>query len=128
MALDRRKIASALQRELPKYQIDNPDAHRCAGIIWSDVVAHVKALKKEWVAEAKKAEAERVSVEEVPMTRDELIKYLAKSVKGGNTQAGKLLSDLEGFEKASSDLRIEMVNYSDAPEHFFVSKPPDNVK
>ena len=119
MALDRRKIASCLQRELPRYGIDNPDAHRCAGIIWNDVVAHVKATKKEWKAEAKKAEAERLAdMSEAPMTQEEREAYAAKILDGALRNNEMSIAELDrfkaelGLEAKGRDIKIEMVDFS----------------
>ncbi len=107
-------------------KLDNTTAHRVAKLIWSDVLKYGKFWEKEGAKE--EAEKHTKDAEDVPMTREELIKYLAKSVKGGNTQAGKLLSELEGFDVVSKELEIKMVDYKDAPDYFFVSKPPETVK
>ena len=118
--LDRRKIASSLQRELPIYHIDNPDAHRSAGIIWNDVVAHVKALKKEWVAEAKKAEAEKlVDPSVAPMTQEEREEYAAKVLDGALRSGEMSISELDrfktelGLESKGRDINIDMVDFSE---------------
>ncbi len=118
--LNKAKIASIMQKELATPP-DNKEAHRVAGVLWSEVSTHVREKKKEW---EKVTEDE---AESIPMTREELIKYLAKSVKGGNTQAGKLLSELEGFEKASQDISYQIVSFADAPDYFHKSKPPEGA-
>ena len=110
------EINSILVKEL---DIENKEAWRVAGLLRS---AFLTFMKKE--KEAKKAVVES---EDVPMTREELIKWLAKSVKNGNTQAGKLLSELQGFERADKDLELTIVSYEDAPEHYRVTRPPESI-
>ncbi len=108
-------------------KVDNTTAHRVAKLIWSDVLKYGKF----WEKEGAKEEAEKhkkEAADELPMTREELIKHLAKSVTGGNTQAGKLLAELEGFDVVSKDLEVQMVDYKDAPDYFFVSRPPETIK
>ena len=116
--LDQREIYAVVKEHT---KLDNSKAHALANILWEKARLYGKAMK----AETKTVEVAEVS--DIPMTREELIKHLAKSVKGGNTQAGKLLSELEGFEVVSKDLEVTMVDYKDAPDYFFVSKKPENV-
>ena len=109
------EINAILVKEL---EIGNKDAWRVAGLLRS---AFLKFVKDE------KAEKAVPDSEDIPMTREELIKWLAKSVKSGNTQAGKLLSELQGFERADKELQVTIVSYADAPEHYRITRPPESV-
>jgi hypothetical protein len=110
------EINSILVKEL---DIENKEAWRVAGLLRSAFIAFMKKEKE------KEKEKETES-EDVPMTREELIKWLAKSVKNGNTQAGKLLSELQGFERADKDLEITIISYKDAPEEYRITRPPES--
>ena len=110
------EINAILVKEL---EIGNKDAWRVAGLLRSAFLKFVKDEKAE--------KAVSVDSEDIPMTREDLIKYLGKSVKGGNTQAGKLLSELQGFERADKELQVTIVSYGDAPEHYRITRPPESV-
>ena len=126
--LNKDDIWAILKKELPKQ--DNKELNRIAVVLDSAVREHVKEVKA-GVAKAKasvRPEANDLidDLGDIDTLEGFLELLKTQSVKG-NSQVMKLYSELKGFERASRDLEINMVDYKDAPEHFFVSKPPQNV-
>ena len=93
-------------------------------------------LRKELETELQKKYAEReVAVKKREesgggLTRDELVRTLSRAVlddEGGmNVQAAALLTKLEGFEAAQQDIKVNIVNYADAPA-FYRTEVPEGV-
>ena len=116
---------------------DNKTAHRVAGILWTEVCTHVREQKRlDRVKEREKAKKEgKEEAVKKPVgleignidTLEGFFELLKSHASGGNAQIMKLYSELKGFEKATQDLNIEIISYKEAPEAYFVSKPPEGV-
>jgi hypothetical protein len=68
------------------------------------------------------------------MTREELVRALADSVKGVddegnqtlNVQAAKLLTELEGFGAAQQNITVNIIDYANAPD-FYKTEVPEGL-
>lgn len=68
------------------------------------------------------------------MTREELVRALADSVKGVdeegnqtlNVQAAKLLTELEGFGAAQQNITVNIIDYANAPD-FYKTEIPEGL-
>jgi hypothetical protein len=65
------------------------------------------------------------------LTREELIRILAEGVTDDegklNTQAAKLLTELEGFGAKLQDITVNIIDYADAPD-FYKTKMPEGIE
>jgi len=61
------------------------------------------------------------------LTRSELIRCLADAVNDEdgkvNVQAATLLTKLEGFESVQQDIAVNLIDFSDAPDHYRTEIP-----
>jgi len=137
-AVDERAIWEIIKKELG---LDGPEAQSLAHKLLPELKRSCEAalridrveLREELEAELKEKLRIRETKLEIRekagggLTREELIRILAEGITDDdgkiNTQAATLLTKLEGFEAAVQDITVNIIDYSDAPDWFRVTKP-----
>ena len=144
-AVNERDIWAIIKEEL---KIDGPEAmtltrrikkrleQTCETALRMDRVELKQELEKELTEQYKAREAELLKKEEAiekrksdqgSLTREELIRILADGVMDDdgklNTQAAKLLTDLEGFSANQQDITVNLIDYANAPDYYRTEIP-----
>ena len=121
------KVAHELTRQITKSLKDS-----CNAALKMDRIELREELEAELKVKYEKREAALDKREAAGggLTREELIRILAEGVTDEdgklNTQAAKLLTELEGFGAKLQDITVNIIDYADAPD-FYKTEMPEGI-